>query len=211
MNRRVVITGMGLICGAGNTKEEVWSTLLAGRSKVGAISRFDVSAFPVRFASEVRNFDPLKFIEKKEVKKMDPFIHYAVAASQEAMDDSALRATPENATRLGVFIGSGIGGFGVIEREHEKFLKGGPGKISPFFIPGDSQSGGRASFDSLRAEGAEFGDLHRVLDWRTCGRRQLQDHSARRCRRDGMWRRRSCNHADGRGRIRRHAGTVDSQ
>ncbi len=135
MNRRVVITGMGLICGAGNTKEEVWSTLLAGRSKVGAISRFDVSAFPVRFASEVRNFDPLKFIEKKEVKKMDPFIHYAVAASQEAMDDSGLRATPENATRLGVFIGSGIGGFGVIEREHEKFLKGGPGKISPFFIP----------------------------------------------------------------------------
>jgi 3-oxoacyl-[acyl-carrier-protein] synthase II len=126
---------MGLICGAGNTKEEVWSTLLAGRSKVGAISRFDVSAFPVRFASEVRNFDPLKFIEKKEVKKMDPFIHYAVAASQEAMDDSGLRATPENATRLGVFIGSGIGGFGVIEREHEKFLKGGPGKISPFFIP----------------------------------------------------------------------------
>ena len=135
MNRRVVITGMGLICGAGNTKEEVWSTLLAGRSKVGAISRFDVSAFPVRFASEVRNFDPLKFIEKKEVKKMDPFIHYAVAASQEAMYDSGLRATPENATRLGVFIGSGIGGFGVIEREHEKFLKGGPGKISPFFIP----------------------------------------------------------------------------
>ncbi|HSB11560.1 MAG TPA: beta-ketoacyl-ACP synthase II [Blastocatellia bacterium] len=135
MNRRVVVTGMGLICGAGNTKEEVWSNLLAGRSAVGAISRFDVSAFPVRFASEVRNFDPLKFIEKKEVKKMDPFIHYAVAASQEAMDDSGLPVTPENATRLGVFIGSGIGGFGVIEREHEKFLKGGPGKISPFFIP----------------------------------------------------------------------------
>jgi 3-oxoacyl-[acyl-carrier-protein] synthase II len=135
LNRRVVITGMGLICGAGNTKEEVWSNLLAGRSAVGPISRFDVSAFPVRFASEVRNFDPLKFIEKKEVKKMDPFIHYAVAASQEAMDDSGLRVTPENATRLGVFIGSGIGGFGVIEREHEKFLKGGPGKISPFFIP----------------------------------------------------------------------------
>lgn len=126
---------MGLICGSGNTKEEVWSNLLAGRSAVGAISRFDVSAFPVRFASEVRNFDPLKFIEKKEVKKMDPFIHYAVAASQEAMDDSGLPVTPDNATRLGVFIGSGIGGFGVIEREHEKFLKGGPGKISPFFIP----------------------------------------------------------------------------
>ena len=136
MNRRVVITGMGFICGSGNTKEEVWSNLLAGRSGVGPITRFDVSAFPVRSASEVKNFDPLKFIEKKEVKKMDTFIHYAVAASQEAMDDSGLRVNGDDeATRVGVFIGSGIGGFGVIEREHEKFLKGGPGKISPFFIP----------------------------------------------------------------------------
>jgi 3-oxoacyl-[acyl-carrier-protein] synthase II len=136
LNRRVVITGMGLICGSGNTKEEVWSNLLAGRPAVGPITRFDISAFPVRIASEVKNFDPLKFIEKKEVKKMDPFIHYAVAASQEAMDDSGLRVNgDDDATRIGVFIGSGIGGFGVIEREHEKFLKGGPGKISPFFIP----------------------------------------------------------------------------
>ena len=136
MNRRVVITGMGLICGSGNTKEEVWSNLLAGRPAVGPITRFDISAFPVRIASEVKNFDPLRFIERKEVKKMDPFIHYAVAASQEAMDDSGLRVNgDDDATRIGVFIGSGIGGFGVIEREHEKFLKGGPGKISPFFIP----------------------------------------------------------------------------
>jgi 3-oxoacyl-[acyl-carrier-protein] synthase II len=127
---------MGLICGSGNTKEEVWSNLLASRSGVGQITRFDVSAFPVRIASEIKNFDPLKFIEKKEVKKMDPFIHYAVAASQEAMDDSGLRVNGDDeATRFGVYIGSGIGGFGVIEREHEKFLKGGPGKISPFFIP----------------------------------------------------------------------------
>lgn len=127
---------MGLICGSGNTKEEVWSNLLAARGGVGPITRFDISSFPVRIASEVKNFDPLKFIEKKEVKKMDPFIHYAVAASQEAMDDSGLRVNgDEDATRIGVYIGSGIGGFGVIEREHEKFLKGGPGKISPFFIP----------------------------------------------------------------------------
>ena len=136
MNRRVVITGMGLICGSGNTKEEVWSNLLASRSAVAPITRFDVSAFPVRIASEIKGFDPLKFIEKKEVKKMDPFIHYAVAASQEAMDDSGLRVNGDDeATRVGVYIGSGIGGFGVIEREHEKFLRGGPGKISPFFIP----------------------------------------------------------------------------
>jgi 3-oxoacyl-[acyl-carrier-protein] synthase II len=135
LNRRVVVTGIGLICGSGNTKEEVWSSLLAGRSSIGPITKFDASQFPVRIASEVKNFDPLKFFEKKEVKKMDVFIHYAVAAAQEAMDDSGLRVTVVNAERIGTYIGSGIGGFGVIEREHEKFLKGGPGKISPFFIP----------------------------------------------------------------------------
>ena len=135
MDRRVVVTGIGLVCGSGNTKEEVWTNLLSARSGVGYITHFDVSGFPVRIASEVKGFDPLKFIEKKEVKKMDVFIHYAVAASQEAMDDSGLKVTDENATRFGTYIGSGIGGFGVIEREHEKFLKGGPGKISPFFIP----------------------------------------------------------------------------
>jgi 3-oxoacyl-[acyl-carrier-protein] synthase II len=135
LNRRVVVTGIGLICGSGNTKEEVWSSLLAGRSSIGPITKFDASQFPVRIASEVKNFDPLKFFEKKEVKKMDVFIHYAVAAAQEAMDDSGLRVTVDNAERIGTYIGSGIGGFGVIEREHEKFLKGGPGKISPFFIP----------------------------------------------------------------------------
>ena len=135
MNRRVVVTGIGLICGSGKTKEEVWTNLLAGRSSIGTISRFDVSAFPVRIASEVKEFDPFKFFEKKEVKKMDLFIHYAVAAAQEAIDDSGFVISEENAMRVGSYIGSGIGGFGVIEREHEKFLKGGPGKISPFFIP----------------------------------------------------------------------------
>ncbi|MEW6125451.1 MAG: beta-ketoacyl-ACP synthase II [Acidobacteriota bacterium] len=134
MNRRVVVTGIGLVCGAGNTKEDVWATLLAGKSQVGPITRFDTSAFPVRIASEVKNFDPLKFVEKKEVKKMDVFIHYAIAAAQEAMDDSGLKINTDNAARVGTYIGSGIGGFGVIEREHEKYLKGGPGRISPFFI-----------------------------------------------------------------------------
>jgi 3-oxoacyl-[acyl-carrier-protein] synthase II len=129
------VTGIGLICGSGKTKEEVWANLLDGHSSVGPVTRFDVSNFPVRIASEVKDFDPFKFIEKKEVKKMDIFIHYAIAAAQEAMDDSGLHVTEENATRIGSYIGSGIGGFGVIEREHEKFLKGGPGKISPFFIP----------------------------------------------------------------------------
>lgn len=135
MERRVVVTGVGLICACGRTTEEVWSNLLAGRSGIGPISRFDASAFPARIAGEVKGFDPLKFIEKKEVKKMDIFIHYAIAAAQEAVDDSGLRIDNGNSARVGTFVGSGIGGFGVIEREHEKFLKGGPGKISPFFIP----------------------------------------------------------------------------
>ena len=134
MNRRVVVTGIGLVCGAGNTTEDVWSALMSGRSRVGPITHFDTANFPVRIASEVKDFDPLTFIEKKEVKKMDVFIHYAVAASQEAMDDSGLKITGDNATRVGTYIGSGIGGFGIIEREHEKYLKGGPGRISPFFI-----------------------------------------------------------------------------
>lgn len=135
MKRRVVVTGVGLICGLGNTTEETWRGLIEGRSGVDYITRFDASGFPVRFAAEVKNFDPLRYIEKKDVKKMDPFIHFAIAAAQEAVDDAGLRITPENAERVGVYIGSGIGGFSVIEREHQKFLEGGPGKISPFFIP----------------------------------------------------------------------------
>src|SRR5690349_11667740 len=118
LNRRVVVTGIGLVCGSGNTKEEVWANLKAGKSGMAPITRFDTSQFPVKIASEVKNFDPLKFIEKKEVKKMDIFIHYALAAAQEAMDDSGLRLSPDDSDRVGAFIGSGIGGFGVIEREH---------------------------------------------------------------------------------------------
>jgi len=135
LNRRVVVTGIGLVCGSGNTKEDVWRNLLAGRSGVGPITHFDTSNFPVRIASEVKDFDPFRFIEKKEVKKMDVFIHYALGAAQDAMDDSGLKIDQSDAERVGTYIGSGIGGFGTIEREHEKFLKGGPGRISPFFIP----------------------------------------------------------------------------
>ncbi|HEU4388093.1 MAG TPA: beta-ketoacyl-ACP synthase II [Blastocatellia bacterium] len=135
MSRRVVVTGLGLICGVGNTVPEVWQNLVAGKSGVATITSFDTTGFACTIAAEVKGFDPLKFIEKKEAKKMDFFIHYAVAAAQEAVDDSGLRITQTNAERVGTFIGSGIGGFGVIEREHEKYLKGGPGKISPFFIP----------------------------------------------------------------------------
>jgi 3-oxoacyl-[acyl-carrier-protein] synthase II len=133
--RRVVITGIGVICGVGNTTEEVWKALLAGKSGVGKITHFDASQFGSQIAAEVKNFDPLNWIEKKEVKKMGRFIHLALAAADEAMRMSELKVTDANATRVGVHIGSGIGGFDVIEREHANLLSGGPRKISPFFIP----------------------------------------------------------------------------
>jgi 3-oxoacyl-[acyl-carrier-protein] synthase II len=133
--RRVVITGIGMICSLGNTTGAVWPALLAGKSGVGRITAFDASAFACQIAAEVRDFDPLNYIEKKEVKKMGRFIHFALAASEEAMKMSGLQVTPENAEKVGVHIGSGIGGFDVIEREHKALLEGGPRKISPFFIP----------------------------------------------------------------------------
>ena len=133
--RRVVVTGLGLICGVGNSTEEVWKALLAGKSGVARITGFDVSNYACQIAAEVKNFDPLKYIEKKEVKKMARFIHFAIAASDEAMRMSGLKITPENDERVGVHIGSGIGGFDIIEREHSALIEGGPRRISPFFIP----------------------------------------------------------------------------
>ena len=135
MSRRVVITGIGLVSSLGIGTEASWKGLLSGRSGVGPITKFDASAFSTRFAAEVKDFDPLAFVEKKDVKKMDVFIQYALAASQFAMDDARLVIAPEMAPRVGVFIASGIGGFTTIEREHRAFLEGGPRKISPFFIP----------------------------------------------------------------------------
>jgi len=135
LGRRVVVTGRGLICGVGNSTDEVWKGLLAGKSGVGRITGFDATKFACQIAAEVRNFDPLNYIEKKELKKMGRFIHLAIAASDEAMKMSGLKITPENDERVGVHIGSGIGGFDIIEREHLELLNGGPRKISPFFIP----------------------------------------------------------------------------
>jgi 3-oxoacyl-[acyl-carrier-protein] synthase II len=119
----------------GNSREEVWKALLAGQSGVKRITSFDVSAFACQIAAEVKGFDPLNYIEKKEVKKMARFIHLAIAAADEALESSGLKITPENDERVGVHIGSGIGGFDIIEREHSALIEGGPRKISPFFIP----------------------------------------------------------------------------
>jgi 3-oxoacyl-[acyl-carrier-protein] synthase II len=135
LNRRVVITGIGLVSSLGIGTEATWQALLAGTSGVRRVTKFDITAYAAQIAAEVTGFDPLNFVEKKDVKKMDVFIQYAVAASQFAMDDSGLRITSDNAPNVGVYIGSGIGGFQTIEREHSALLAGGPRKISPFFIP----------------------------------------------------------------------------
>ena len=129
------MTGVGLVSALGIGTEETWSNILAGKSGVGTITHFDPTGFPATIAAEVKGFDPIQFIEKKEVKKMGLFIQFALAASQFAMEHSGLKITPSIADRAGVYIGSGIGGFDVIEREHTALLKGGPRKISPFFIP----------------------------------------------------------------------------
>ena len=135
MNRRVVVTGVGLVCACGIGTEEVWKNLIAGQSGIGPITQFDATGFDCRFAGEVKGFDPFHWIEKKDVKKMARFIHLAIAAADFAMKMAALEITPEIADATGVYISSGIGGFDVIEREHSKLIHGGPGKISPFFIP----------------------------------------------------------------------------
>ncbi|MBI4466419.1 MAG: beta-ketoacyl-ACP synthase II [Acidobacteria bacterium] len=135
MKRRVVVTGVGLLCGVGIGTEQVWKALCAGQSGIGPITLFDASQHPCRFAGEVKGFDPLQWLEKKELKKMGRFIQFALAAADFAVKDAQLTLTPELAARTGVYIGSGIGGFDVIEREHSELLAGGPRRISPFFIP----------------------------------------------------------------------------
>src|SRR6186997_1258051 len=133
--RRVVVTGIGLVSSLGIGTDANWQAIRAGRSGIGTITKFDATQFATRIAGEVKHFDPLAFLEKKDVKKMDIFIQYAIAASQFAMDDAKLEITPDLSRRTGVFIASGIGGFTTIEREHKALLEGGPRKISPFFIP----------------------------------------------------------------------------
>jgi 3-oxoacyl-[acyl-carrier-protein] synthase II len=131
----VVVTGVGLVSPLAIGTQANWDALLAGKSGIGPITRFDASQYSARIAGEVKNFDPLQFVDKKDVKKMDVFIQFALAASQFAVDDARLQVTPEIADSVGVFIASGIGGFSTIEREHHELIKGGPRRISPFFIP----------------------------------------------------------------------------
>jgi 3-oxoacyl-[acyl-carrier-protein] synthase II len=134
-NRRVVVTGVGLVSPVGIGTDETWKGLVAGRSGAAPITRFDASRHSTHFACEVKGFEPLDWIEKKQVKKMDRFIQFALAGAELALEDAALKVPIADAERMGVIIGSGIGGFATIEREHVALVSGGPRKISPFFIP----------------------------------------------------------------------------
>lgn len=134
--RRVVVTGLGIVSPVGNTVQETWDNIVAGKSGIGPITRFDASAFKSRIAGEVKGFDVTAYLAPKEARRMDVFIHYGMAAGIQAIKDSGLDLAAENADRIGVNIGSGIGGLPMIEDTHNDFLGGGPRKISPFFIPG---------------------------------------------------------------------------
>ena len=133
--RRVVITGLGAVTPVGIGVDNTWQAVLAGKSGIGSITRFDASGYACRIAAEVKGFDPADYLEKKEIKKMDTFIQYAMAASQEAVDDAGLKITPDTAERVGVYIGAGIGGLPAIEQYHQVLQDKGPGRVSPFFIP----------------------------------------------------------------------------
>jgi 3-oxoacyl-[acyl-carrier-protein] synthase II len=134
--RRVVVSGLGMISPVGIGNDATWKSLIEGRSGVGPITKFDASQYACRIAGEVRDFHPENWIEKKEVKKSDTFIHYAIAAAQMAVDDAGFDPLEEDSDRLGVIIGSGIGGLPLIEEMHKKLLERGPSRMSPFFIPG---------------------------------------------------------------------------
>ncbi len=133
--RRVVVTGLGMLTPVGNTVEESWKNIVAGKSGIALITAFDTSNFPVKISGSVKDFDPTEYILKKDIKKMDPFIHFGLAVGIQALDDSGLEVTDENAERIGVAIGSGIGGLPGIERNRDQFVAGGARKISPFFVP----------------------------------------------------------------------------
>ena len=136
MRRRVVVTGVGLVSPLGVGTAQNWQALLEGRSGIGPITRFDASEYPARIAGEVKGFDPLDYLDKKELKKTDTFIQYALAAAQFAVEDAGLVVAEDEAERTGVVIGSGIGGLPLIESMHRILLEKGPHRVSPFFIPG---------------------------------------------------------------------------
>ena len=133
--RRIVVTGLGLVTPVGHTVDETWSNIVAGKSGVSTIDAFDASRFASRIGAMVRDFDLSPYMSAKESRKTDPFIHYGIAAAKQAIADAGIEVTDENRERIGIAIGSGIGGLPGIERGHESYLSGGPRRISPFFVP----------------------------------------------------------------------------
>lgn len=135
MRRRVVVTGMGLVIPTGIGVETAWKNVCEGKSGIGLLTRFDTNGFETKIAAEVKNFNPELYIDKKEIKRMDLFVQYAIAATKEALEDAQLAITPENSEQIGVVVGTGLGGLPTLERYHKILLERGPGRISPFFIP----------------------------------------------------------------------------
>ena len=134
-NRRVVVTGVGAVTPVGNTAEEFWAALLAGKSGVGPITRFDTTGYPTRIAAEVRGFEPLKYIDKKDDRKFDPFLKYAVACAVMAVEDAGLKVDKVDGNRFGVLVGSGIGGIQTLIDQYDILKEKGPDRVSPFFVP----------------------------------------------------------------------------
>jgi hypothetical protein len=194
----------------GTGTEQVWQKLLSGASGVGPITHFDATNFDCRIAAEIRDFDPLNWVAKKELKKMGRFIQVAVAATDFAMRMAQLEVTPEIADLTGVDVASGIGGFDVIEREHCKLLEGGSGRIS-FHPLGYHQPGVRHDLDSLRRARTQFSHGHGLLGVGPCGGRFFPPHPARRCRGDDLRRFRGRGDAHGHRRIRRYEGAFHAQ
>src|SRR5215472_11283330 len=209
--RRIVVTGLGLVTPLGTGVEKTWKALCAGESGIGRITKFDPTGYDAQIAGEVKDFDPAQFIEKKEIKKMDTFIHYAVGAALMAADDAGLKVAPEQATKVGVYIGSGIGGLGSIENYYKILLEKGPGRVSPFFIPMTiiNLASGQVAI-RLGAKGPNSCAVTACAR-ESLHRRCLSAHPAWRCGRNGGRWGRSSNYHVGGSRICRIKGAFVPQ